>query len=103
VAHHAYRWILLEHIEHGGQFILCPPVVGVKEGNDFSVEFRNGGIEGRGLAAIFFANVADARSEFCDQSSGVVRRPVIDLRISSSEGESPCVRTLSIACSMKCS
>lgn len=70
--------ILGEGVEHGREFVFCPPIIGVEEGDEFAVEFGKGGVEGGSLTAVRFSEITDARREFGHERSGVVGGTVVD-------------------------
>src|SRR5207244_5080064 len=54
---------LLERLR---QFVLCPPIVAVKERSDLPVHLGDADIERRGLAAVGFEKVPHPGSEFAN-------------------------------------
>src|SRR5690348_4872508 len=63
-------------VENNVEFGFGPPIVGIEEGDDGSARLADGEIVGGDLAAVGFAEVLDARREFCSNGFSIVSRAV---------------------------
>src|ERR1700722_10313928 len=60
------------------QFLRCPPVVAVEEGNNLAARFRNSKIERRSLATIRFAQQAHPTLELANDFWRTIGRAIVN-------------------------
>lgn len=70
--------IFFKGVDDSGEFGGRPPIVAIEKGDDFGAGFGNGNVECGDLAAIGFANVADAGEERLESLGSAVGGAVVD-------------------------